>query len=234
MNRPKTPDTRRSARFAAGFSLVELLVVIVIISILLTAGAIGIGNLTQGKGVSNGVSNAEAVFDEARTLSIGKGAKTRVLVDINDSQDASTYLKRILVVYQEVDADGKPVTPETWVLSSRGYTLPDQTYFSRTLSKKDQQGGGGQLDEMSLVEGGTIKRQFAGNYLYYEFNSEGICATPGASFIIGSGARPPGQDPRATGSGKRDFGGFVVWRNGRTSAFRGPDQMGITSDLTTF
>jgi hypothetical protein len=35
--------------------------------------------------------------------------------------------------------------------------------------------------------------------------------------------------PKVTASAKRDFGGFVVWRNGRTSVFRSPEQMG--SDL---
>jgi hypothetical protein len=79
-----------------------------------------------------------------------------------------------------------------------------------------------------------VKKDYAGDYLYYEFNEEGICTTPGASFVIGAGARPVGQAPRVTGSAKRDFGGFVVWRNGRTSTFRGPDHLGLPSTVTTF
>ena len=31
------------------------------------------------------------------------------------------------------------------------------------------------------------KTDWNGKYVFYEFNSEGICQTPGASFIIGSG-----------------------------------------------
>jgi hypothetical protein len=84
---------------------------------------------------------------------------------------------------------------------------------------------------MTLTTGKTL---VDGKYLVYEFNSEGICLTPGASFIIGTGVRPDGQEPRATGEGKRDFAGFVVWRNGRTSLFRGPDEIGIPSDVTNF
>jgi hypothetical protein len=137
----------------------------------------------------------------------------------------------MLVVYQELDNSGAPTS--NWVLTSRGVTLSDGVYFSQTLSKKDQTTGG-QLDSMPLTASDTVKQNFAGNYLYYEFNKEGICSTPGASFVIGAGARPLGQDPRVTGSAKRDFGGFVVWRNGRTSAFRSPDHLDLPSGISTF
>ncbi len=46
--------------------------------------------------------------------------------------------------------------------------------------------------------------------------------------MIGSGARSvtsPTDRPKVTNAGKRDFGGFVVWRNGSTSLFRSPDQI---------
>ena len=42
-----------------GFSLVELLIVIVIMTALMTMGAMGIKNLTGGKGTSTAVANAE-------------------------------------------------------------------------------------------------------------------------------------------------------------------------------
>jgi hypothetical protein len=72
------------------------------------------------------------------------------------------------------------------------------------------------------------KAAYAGSYYYYEFNAEGICTTPGASFVVGAGSRSvktPTEKPRVTSAGKRDFGGFVVWRNGRTSVFRSPAQI---------
>ena len=87
------------------------------------------------------------------------------------------------------------------------------------------------MEEISLT---TNKQNYDGKYVGYEFNSEGICTTPGASFILGSGARAQGQQPTVTGAGKRDFAGFIVWRNGRTSLFRGPDEIGIPSDVKTF
>ena len=75
-----------------------------------------------------------------------------------------------------------------------------------------------------------VKKAYEGEYFIYRFNSQGVSTNPGASFVIGSGARNSAQSanfaaPRVTGSAKRDFGGFVVWRNGGTSVFRSPDQM---------
>jgi prepilin-type N-terminal cleavage/methylation domain-containing protein len=228
--KPVMPWGRRG--LFSGFTLVEMLAVVLIISVLLTLGAVGINKLTSGKGVANGVSNVEALFDEARSLAVGKGTKARVLVDKNSAGE--NYLRRFLVVYQDLDPEtGEPKDPETWVLSSRGVTLSEGVYFSQKFSKKDQDGGG-QLDEMTLAQSDTVKKDYAGDYFYYEFNREGLCSTPGASFVLGAGARPQGQDPRVTGSAKRDFGGFVIWRNGRLSAFRGPDHIGIPSSATTF
>jgi hypothetical protein len=37
--------------------------------------------------------------------------------------------------------------------------------------------------------------------------------------------RNPTERPRVTSAGKRDFGEFAIWRNGRTSIFRSPDQI---------
>jgi len=221
--------TSPKKRLLGGFSLIELLVVILIISLLLTLGAVGLRGITGGNGVGAAVATSEAVFDEARAIAVGKGTKSRVLVDVNDPQDNANYLRRIVVAFQTLDEQGEPT--DEWELASRALNLPEKTFFSRTFSKKNHESESGELDEMTLS---INKRAFDGRYLYYEFNSEGICATPGASFVVGSGVRPTGEDPRVTGDGKRDFAGFVVWRNGRTSLFRGPEQIGIPSEVTKF
>jgi len=216
-------------RLLKGFSLIELLVVILIISLLLTLGAVGLRGITGGNGVGAAVATSEAIFDEARSIAVGKGTKARVLVDVNDPQDNENYLRRLLVAYQKLDDQGEPT--EEWELASRALNLPEKTFYSRTYSKKNHESDGGELDEMTLS---INKRNFDGRYLYYEFNSEGICTSPGSSFVVGAGMRPTGEDPRVTGDGKRDFAGFVVWRNGRTSLFRNPEQIGIPTEVTKF
>jgi hypothetical protein len=119
--------------------------------------------------------------------------------------------------------------------------LPDQTFFSVKFSKNDHATGAGAINEITDSKlkdssGNTLKTTspFKGSYYIYVFNGEGICTTPGASFVVGSGARnltkpATTQPPKVTSAGKRDFGGFVVWKNGRTSVFRSPTQ--ISSDI---
>ncbi|MDB6078040.1 MAG: hypothetical protein JWO82_1787, partial [Akkermansiaceae bacterium] len=120
---------------------------------------------------------------------------------------------------------------KSWLVSARPTILPDKVFFSQSLSKKDQKNGSGQIEEFSLS---SDKSNLDGRYLYYEFNSQGICTTPGASFIVGTGARANGDPPHVTGDGKRDFAGFVIWRNGHTSVFRDPQQMDLPDQMTTF
>lgn len=210
-----------------GFTLVEMLVVIAIMSILMTAGAIGIGGM-GGKGVTSGVASAGSMFEEARTMAIGQRTKTRILVAKSLTNNPADNLRRILIVSEEIDSVTLLPRPGSWILSSRGVTLPDQTFFSETFSKKDQDKAG-PIDTMTLS---GVKASYAGDYYYYEFNAEGIYtlgASAPSTFVIGAGVRPPNAGatvkPKVAGSGKRDFGGFVVWRNGWVSVFRSPDQM---------
>jgi prepilin-type N-terminal cleavage/methylation domain-containing protein len=215
-----------------GFSLVEMIVVIAIMSILMTAGAIGLSNI-GGKGVANGVSTTEMLFSEARTIAQGQGTRARVLIAKDLTNAPSENLRRIIIVYEKLDDEGKPIQNE-WVISSRGALLPDDVYFSQEYSKKDVTSGDdgtGSIEEMPSLP--NVKRAYEGSYFYYEFNSEGVCTTPGTSFVIGSGKRnnqSPGARPRVIASAKKDFGGFVVWRNGNTSTFRSPTQISSAID----
>lgn len=230
-----------------------MLVVIVIMSILMTAGAIGIGGI-GGKGVTSGVATAESLFAEARSIAVGQRARTRVLIAKELDNNPAENLRRIVIVTAELDQQtGLEKTPTSWELSSRGAVLPDKTFFSSKFSRRDSQSGAGVIEEMSLFSSSKLKdRQsgsgaevkgvstkgraaYQGEYYYYEFNAEGICTTgvtssgyKSPSFVLGSGARSltsATDNPKVTAAGKRDFGGFLVWRNGQTSLFRSPDQI---------
>lgn len=223
-------------RGKSAFTLVEMIVVIAIISILMTAGSIGLSGM-GGKGVSSGVATTESLFDEARTTAVSRNVRSCVLVAKVLTNNPTEDLRRVLVAYEEVDENGQPVTgPDqepNWVLSSRGSVLPDQVYFSELFSKNDHATGTEPIKEITDAKIKDVKSAFKGTYFIYEFNDQGISASPGASLIIGNGTRNTTQSatqqpPRVTSSAKRDFGGFIVWRNGRTSLFRSPAQMGST------
>lgn len=229
-----------------------MLVVIAIMSILMTAGAIGLSGM-GGKGVTSGVATAESLFDEARSTAISKNMRACVLVAKELTNNPAEDLRRIIVAYEEVDnvatssTFGQAKNPTNanpkWELSSRGAVLPDQTFYSSVLSKKDQANGSGTIRTVQSTDFVSAKTALTGEYYIYQFNSQGILIDPGnanfqggSSFIIGTGARNMSktsteQPPLVTATSKRDFGGFVVWRNGRTSVFRSPDQMG--SDINT-
>lgn len=220
----------------AAFTLVEMLIVIAIISILMTLGSIGLSGM-GGKGVTSGVATAESLFDEARSTAVGKNIRACVLVAKSLTNNSADDLKRILIAYEDTE-NGIAVTPQKWVISSRGTVLPDQTFFSEEFSKMDHATKSGTLktvgdSELKLSPGASgkaVSASYEGEYYIYEFNSQGICTTPGASFVIGNGSRnltqpASAQPPKVMASSKRDFGGFVVWRNGRTSVFRSPDQI---------
>ena len=227
----------------SAFTLVEMLVVIAIISILMTIGSVGISNI-GGKGVTSGVASAEALFDEARSTAVGRNLRSAVLVAKELGNNKADDLRRIIVAYEEANPDGTakekdPNKAPNWVLSSRGVLLPEQTFFSSKFSKKKHPGGGN-IDTITHGQIVGAKAAMQGTWYIYEFNPQGIIKTEGASFIIGTGARQLSKPatgsnmPRVTGGAKRDFGGFVVWRNGRTSVFRSPDQMDIPSTITDF
>lgn len=231
MNSSATPFA--PADRSRGFSLVEMLVVIAIISILMTAGSIGLSNL-GGRGVISGVDTVEALVDEARSLAIGKNLRSALLVASELTNNPTEDRRRILVAHEETGADGSAADPDNanpnWVLTSRGTLLPDQTFYSHVFSKKDHEASTGAIDEIDHTKIVGAKASYRGSYYIYEFNAQGMPANPGASFVIGTGARvlvkPASTNPpKVVGSARRDFGGFVIWRNGRTSVFRSPNQI---------
>lgn len=236
---PAPPILRR----CSAFTLVELLVVIAIISILLTLATTGLNNL-GGKPVATGVSTAEGIFNEARSLAMSKGVRAAVLVAKDLPNAREKQLRQLFVAHEEVDpVTGKAVnaassTPD-WVVTSRGALLPEGVYFSELLSKVDMtsSAAGGSMPEIKIK---SAKAAMQGTYAIYVFNAEGISTlltpardSPNCGFIIGSGVRNNGSDdaPKVRGSGKADFGGFAITRYGRAVVVRTPGQ--ISKNLPT-
>ena len=222
---------RAPFKHSRAFSLVEMLVVIAVVSILMTAAAVGINGL-GGKGVTSAVATSEALFDEARATAKSRSIRSCVLVARALDNNPADDLRRIIVAYERInettgEPEARPDEEPDWDISSRGTVLPEGVYFSDDLSRLDHQNSDGQIPTVTLAD---VKLNYRGQYFIYQFNSEGVCRIPGASFVIGRGSRINTQSaavspPKVTGSARRDFGGFVIWRNGGTSVFRNPDQI---------
>ena len=230
------PETHSPMPHRRAFTLVEMLVVIAIMSVLMTAGAIGLGNM-GGKGVTSGVATAEALFAEARATATGRSLRSCVLVAKALKNSPADDLRRIIVAYEEVDlATGMAKDPTslspTWELASRGALLPDQTFFSAKLSERAD-ASSKTINTISSSKIKNVKSSYEGEYYIYMFNSQGNSTDPeiknqgmgGSTFVIGSGARNSAKSstaapPRLTASAKRDFGGFTIRRYGWTSTIK--------------
>lgn len=212
---------------ARGFTLIELLVVVGIMAVMLSVAAIGIQNVDKGQATVAGLSQTQALMDETRNLAIGRGTRARLCIHAEPGEE-DRNLRFMVVAFEEIQRnDAGEETGRQWRVDSRGSFLPGGVYFHPQFSRDAASGINGLG---SFGENGTGVR-FPGdnnttrnpNYFYYEFNAEGLASeegedSPGAAFVLCRGVTGPGaSEPRVIG---KDVGGFIIWRNGRTSPIR--------------
>lgn len=213
-----------------GFTLIELLVVVGIMAAMLSVAAIGIQNIDKGQATVSGLSQAQALMDEARNLAVGRGTRARLCIH-GDASEEDRNFRFLVVAYEEVerDADGEIVS-SSWKVTSRGTFLPNGVYFHPNFSQQ----AASQIRGLGTYGSNGSGVKFPSNgksvnqppYYYYEFNAEGLCteagqSDPGAAFVLCRGVTGPGaNEPRVIGN---DVEGFVIWRNGRTSPIRDTD-----------
>jgi prepilin-type N-terminal cleavage/methylation domain-containing protein len=220
MNQMKATGSKAIGLMRKGFTLIELLLVMSIIAVLLSVASVGIRDIGKGQGVTAGLSLAEGLLNQARNLAINQNTTARVLIhaDLNDAipEERERYRRLMQVVYRKTDEDtGREEQGNDWVRVGQPVFLPSKVYFSPELSLLDMRSGGmlpTQRHQLSSVVSDSH------DCVYYEFNGQGICTTPGAGFVLEMGTRPPRQQ-RPLGVGK-NVGGFVVMRSGGTSMIR--------------
>ena len=210
-----------------GFTLVELLVVVSIMVAMLSVAAIGIQNVDKGQATVAGISQTQALMDEARNLAIGRGTRARLCIHA-DSSEEDRNLRFALIAYEEVTLDDAgEVTGSTWTTDSRGTTLPNGVFFHPRLTDQAAAlvsglGTYGQANDVDFP-GNPSKNTRRPSYYYWEFNSEGLCtqenaSNPGAAFVLCRGVTGPNAtEPKVLSN---DVAGFMIWRNGRTSPIR--------------
>ena len=125
------PPCRQAPFHAAGYSLLELLIVISIMATLMTVGSFGIKNFSKASGVSAAIPIAQGVFSQARSLAIEKGTNTRVMMHADnrtDNLNRERNLRYMVVQYEDTDGN--------WVTASKGVKLPEGVFYSLALSNQ--------------------------------------------------------------------------------------------------
>ena len=235
-------------RITAGFTMIELMVVIAIISLMMVMAASVLRDPGKGRSMDSAIDMMESLVREARATAQGNDTYTRIII-ANDPSSAtardSRHLRFMTVqMFRKNDgngagADGTDVVHKgKWVSTSAGVMLPSGVYFSphysRPVEWMDGEDGLGQ-DSARLSNKGSTK-------IYcIEFDEKGRFAAPGASpgnptraqrmvFIYGHpGSGKSAKDgiiPASTDNLKRPAGakGVVVWPNGNTTRLRTIDE----------
>lgn len=219
----------------AGFTLMELLTVMGIISILLTVASVGVSRIERGSALTSGLAVSEGIFNEARTIALAEGVKTRVVIhsDKGDKENPRRYLRYLAVAVQQKDGNGNPL--DNFEIESRGTQLPSGVFFdfaaSGKLSMAVASANSGSFGTFSNDQiDFPAPPNSAQPCYFYEFNAEGICVisnsstsntstnNPGAAFVLSDGNRPSDDQDPILDSDKKSA--FVVWRNGNTSLYK--------------
>ncbi|QQL44297.1 pilus assembly FimT family protein [Sulfuriroseicoccus oceanibius] len=106
---------RAAARGSAGFTLIEMLVVISIIAILLAVGAGVMKSGTESSSVRVSGDQVRGLVSQARAAAVGRGTEARLLI-ANLESDEERYLRMAMVVVAKPD----PTNKDQWVWEPLG------------------------------------------------------------------------------------------------------------------
>lgn len=230
----------------AGFTLIELMVVIMIISILSGIVIAAMNGSDDSRSMDSGVTRLDSLFSLARSAAISRKQTTRVLINF-DSTQPDRMLRYATIVY--LDDDGQ------WKVYTEGEFLPEGIYFSPALSTKTGVSApiytwtlainpssldvtqpsdptlAAQGQYTLTTEGDMLSHGAAPNkWFAFEFAPNGTFKNPGARVVLVKGilmtTSPPkilipndGIDP------VMEAKGFVVFRSGKALYFQTGEQI---------
>jgi len=205
MNRP-------FARRSSGFTLVEILLVLVVAAVIMSLGA-GILSGLRGAGLDDASLQAGSLCDNAQRLAQTKGARVRILVH-DDSSEPEYFRRRLLLVREDASS-------AVWIPDGAALDLPAGIYLDEPASTSFGPG----LDAVQIPSGGGPEGSGIA-WLHVEFNARGVCLRPGARFVFGEGILDEsGSTVTITILNPARRNGFVFRRNGGVSPYETPEQL---------
>ncbi len=173
-------------RLRKGFTMVELMVVMVIMAVLMTMAGGVLRDAGKGRGVDSGVDLLETMVREARATAQGNDTCTRLVI-VNEPQDTSANSRHLRFMAVQMlrkeqnvrgQYDGTDVGAEgRWVSVSAGVMLPPGVYFSpyysRPLDWADGASGTMIGQESARLSGKGQSRVY-----YIEFDERGRFVAP--------------------------------------------------------
>lgn len=236
-------------KIGKGFTLVELLVVMVIMGTLMMLAANVLQESGKGRGIESAVVQLESLVREARTTAIGNDTPTRIVI-VDDEKNISPTSPHMrvfsIMMYRKSDRtkgqyDGSTIERTgKWVTVSTA-VLPPQVYFSPYYSRALEWTDGTQesmlgRDSMHLPNRGTTR------VYYIEFDEKGRFVSPMADplnptraqrLVVMSARRGQSRKskngllPLVTDTQGRPAGakGIVLWPSGDYSRLRTLDQI---------
>jgi prepilin-type N-terminal cleavage/methylation domain-containing protein len=161
----RSPTSKKRGRYR-GFTLLELLVVIGIISLLLVAVIPAVTSLSKSSGGKAAVSNLMNVFEQAHSLALTSGAATYVV--FADTTTPNAYRCKAYVIFQEDKTTFAPVAITKW------YFLPNGISFQPGTGLLTPQSGVPRITFSCPGTMGSAPRELP----FIKFDSNGMVATP--------------------------------------------------------
>lgn len=231
---------------ARGFSLLELLVVVAIMSIMLTFAANMLRGSDKAKGVQAGVDLLKSALIQAQDIAKGRATWTRVVIPFvpEEAQSLnSLHLKYAAVMVWEpdnpMDMEMKPMgNDQEWKIDGRGYEFPSGIYLSPDLTqtKRDPNIRDSGQPMKSKVVNAKLSKAAPLPCYYIEFDRMGRMTWPrGATriILISGVAREDGSlvpDPvDSRDKLPAQAGGLMIFPTGQMSSLKNRYQ--IFSDL---
>ncbi len=182
-----------------GFSMVEMLTVVAIISIMAVLIGVGLSGGNESVSLGNGQRIAASIFQSARSIAVLRQTQTRVLIygdqgSGTNGTDPRKFLRFMGVVYL-ID-NGDENDPDDWIPANQGTYLPEGVFF---MPNSLPTGGGGSVTapsgtEVAKNQSDTDDLKFPNaqassteNFYYYGFDSNGMSENPGDTFVLNAG-----------------------------------------------